>query len=95
MGFRFSKRSMDRAREVDPLLMAVAVIALNRCAVDFGITEEQSRSLNEQAEKVWRGVSRTMGSAHVIKAGAAFSTGLDLVAYVDGVFTPGATTTGV
>jgi len=64
MGFRFSKRSMDRARAVDPLLMAVAVIALNRCAVDFGITEEQSRSLNEQAEKVRRGVSRTMNSAH-------------------------------
>ena len=89
MGVRFSKRSMDRAREVDPLLMAVAVIALNRCAVDFGITEEQSRSLAEQAEKVRRGVSQTMNSAHVIKAGAAFSTGLDVVPYVDGVFTWG------
>ncbi|MGX1803017.1 M15 family peptidase [Brevundimonas naejangsanensis] len=89
MGHRFSKRSMDRAREVDPLLMAVAVIALSRCAVDFGLTEEQSRSVAEQAEKVRRGVSKTMNSAHVIAAGKSFSTGLDLVPYVDGVFTWG------
>lgn len=72
MGHRFSKRSMDRTREVDPLLMAVAVIALSRCAVDFGLTEEQSRSVAEQAEKVRRGVSKTMNSAHVIAAGWAF-----------------------
>jgi len=32
MGHRFSKRSMDRAREVDPLLMAVAVLALTLAA---------------------------------------------------------------
>lgn len=89
MGHRFSKRSMDRAREVDPLLMAVAAVALSRSSVDFGLTEEQSRSHAEQAEKVRRGVSRTMDSAHVIKPGASFSTGLDLVPYIDGVFTWG------
>lgn len=89
MGHRFSKRSIDRAREVDPLLMAVAAVALSRSSVDFGLTEEQSRSHAEQAEKVRRGVSRTMDSAHVIKPGASFSTGLDLVPYVDGVFTWG------
>lgn len=86
MSHRFSKRSMDRARDVDPVLMAIAVLALARSPVDFGLQEEQSRTLNEQAEKVRRGVSKTMDSAHVIKAGASFSTGLDLVPYIDGVF---------
>ncbi len=89
MSFRFSKRSMDRARSVDPRLMAVATGALARSSVDFGLTEEQSRTWAEQAEKVRRGVSRTMNSKHIIPQGGEFSTALDLVPYIDGVFTWG------
>lgn len=89
MSFRFSKRSMDRARSVDPCLMAVATAALARSSVDFGLTEEQSRTWAEQAEKVRRGVSRTMNSKHIIPQGGEFSTALDLVPYIDGVFSWG------
>ena len=86
MAFRFSQRSLDRARNVDSLLIAIAVIALSKSRVDFGITEEQSRTLAEQAEKVRRGVSKTMNSKHMIPAGKAVSTALDLVPFVDGRF---------
>ncbi|WP_292223951.1 M15 family peptidase [Brevundimonas sp.] len=89
MSFRFSKRSMDRARSVDPRLMALATAALARSSVDFGLTEEQSRTWAEQAEKVRRGVSKTMNSKHVIKAPKKVSEGVDLVPFVDGVFTWG------
>lgn len=84
MTFRFSQRSLSLARRVDPALMAVAALALSRSGVDFGITEEQSRTIAQQREKVRRGVSKTMNSLHVIKAGESFSTALDLVPYVDG-----------
>lgn len=86
MSFRFSQRSLDRCRNVDARLIAVAVIALSKSKVDFGITEEQSRTVAEQAEKVRRGVSKTMNSKHVIPAGAVVSSALDLVPYVNGRF---------
>ena len=86
MAYRLSLRSMERARKVDPRLLAIVVIALDRCPVDFGFTEDQSRTVAEQAEKVRRGVSQTMNSKHVIPDGQAFSTGVDLVPYVDGIF---------
>lgn len=89
MSFRFSKRSMDRARSVDPRLMAVATAALARSSVDFGLTEDQSRTWAEQAEKVRRGVARTMNSKHIIPQGGEFSMALDLVPFIDGVFTWG------
>jgi peptidoglycan L-alanyl-D-glutamate endopeptidase CwlK len=86
MAFRFSQRSVSRATGVDPLLFAIATLALYRSAVDFGLTEEQSRSEAEQREKVARGVSKTMNSKHMIPAGKAFSTALDLVPFIDGRF---------
>lgn len=89
MAFRFSQRSLDRARNVDARLIAVAVIALTKSSVDFGITEEQSRTYAEQLEKVRRGVSKTMNSKHMIPQGANVSTALDLVPFVDGGFTWG------
>lgn len=85
-GFRLSQRSLDRARNVDAQLIAVAVIALSKSAVDFGLTEEQSRTHAEQAEKVRRGVSKTMNSKHMIPQGGTVSTALDLVPFVDGRF---------
>jgi peptidoglycan L-alanyl-D-glutamate endopeptidase CwlK len=84
MSFRFSLRSMDRMRRVDPRLVAVAVIALSRSPVDFGVTEEQSRTVEEQRQKVRDGYSKTMNTKHMIPAGGSFSTGLDLVPWVDG-----------
>lgn len=86
MPFRLSKRSLDRARSVDPRLIAVCVLAIERSAVDFGITEEQSRTEAEQAEKVRRGVSKTMRSKHMIPPGRDWSTAIDLVPYIDGLF---------
>lgn len=86
MTFRFSQRSLDRARNVDARLIAVAVIALTKSTVDFGITEEQSRTYAEQAEKVARGVSQTMESKHMIPKGGTVSTALDLVPFIDGRF---------
>lgn len=86
MPYRLSLRSMDRARHVDPRLIAVTVLAIDRCLIDFGITEDQSRTHAEQAEKVRRGVSRTMNSKHMIPQGQTFSTAIDLVPYVDDVF---------
>lgn len=86
MSFRFSQRSLDRCRNVDSRLIACAVIALTKSAVDFGITEEQSRTHAEQAEKVARGVSKTMNSKHMIPKGKTVSTALDLVPFIDGRF---------
>jgi peptidoglycan L-alanyl-D-glutamate endopeptidase CwlK len=88
-GFRFSQRSLDRARNVDTRLIGLAITALSRSSVDFGLTEEQSRTEAEQAEKVRRGVSRTMNSKHMIPKGKTVSSALDLVPFVDGVFTWG------
>lgn len=84
--FAFSQRSLDRARNVNPILIAIAIIALSKSKVDFGITEEQSRTEAEQAEKVRRGVSKTMNSKHMIPAGAKVSSALDLVPFVAGRF---------
>lgn len=86
MTFRFSQRSLDRARNVDSVLIGIAIVALTKSSVDFGITEEQSRTHAEQAEKVRRGVSKTMDSKHMIPQGRSVSTALDLVPYVDGRF---------
>lgn len=86
MTYRLSLRSMDRMRSVDPTLIAMVALAIGVSGVDFGITEEQSRSEAEQREKVARGVSKTMNSKHMIPAGRTFSTAVDLVPYIDGRF---------
>lgn len=86
MTYRFSQRSLDRARNVDSVLIAIAVLALLKSSVDFGLTEEQSRTHAEQAEKVRRGVSKTMNSKHMIPKGGTVSSALDLVPFIDGQF---------
>lgn len=86
-GFLFSARSLGFMSEVDPVLVEVAKLALSRSRVDFGVTEDQSRSHAEQAEKVRRGVSKTMNSKHVIKPPATVSKALDLVPWIGGAFT--------
>lgn len=86
MTYSLSQRSMDRMRNVNPILIGLAALALARSGVDFGITEEQSRTEAEQREKVARGVSKTMNSKHMIPAGRTFSTAVDLVPFIDGRF---------
>lgn len=86
MSFALSQRSMDRMRKVSPTLVALVALAIRESGVDFGITEEQSRTEAEQREKVARGVSKTMNSKHMIPAGRSFSTAVDLVPYIDGTF---------
>lgn len=86
MGFRLSHRSVERCRHVDPRLVACVVVALARSPVDFGLTEEQSRTVAEQKAKVDAGVSKTMNSKHMIPAGENFSTAIDLVPFIDGRF---------
>lgn len=68
---------------VDPRLAGLVAPALARSLVDFGVQEEQSRTWDEQAEKVRRGVFKTMNSTYVIKPGKTHSTGIDLVPWID------------
>lgn len=88
---KFSERSLNRARYVDPRLMAVAVAAIAASAVDFGITEDQSRTAAEQERKFRQGVSKVRpgpDAKHMIQADG-YSKALDLVPYIDGAFTWG------
>lgn len=88
MSFKFSQRSLNRAKRVDPKLMKVATRALAICGVDFGITEEQSRTAAEQQKKFDRGVSKVRPgpkAKHMIQPDG-FSKGLDLVPFIDGAF---------
>lgn len=88
MTHTFSAQSLHRARFVDPELMGVAIPALARCAVDFGITEEQSRTAAEQQEKFAAGVSKVPPgpkARHMIQKDGT-SKALDLVPWIDGRF---------
>lgn len=85
MPFAFGARSRSFSTHVDPRLMAVAIMALAASPVDFGLTEEQSRTVAEQAAKVRAGFSKTMDSRHMIQPDG-FSKALDLVPWVDGRF---------
>jgi len=84
----FSATSLHRARFVDPRLLSVAIPALARCAVDFGITEDQSRTAAEQQAKFDAGVSKVKPgpkATHMIQPDGT-SKGLDLVPWIDGRF---------
>lgn len=88
MAYVFGSRSLSRAKRVDPVLMDIARLALARSSVDFGLTEEQSRTKAQQRAKVEAGVSKTMDSAHMIQDDG-WSKGLDLVPWVNGAFSWG------
>ncbi len=86
MTFVLGAKSRANMRRVDPRLAGLVPQALALSPVDFGVQEEQSRTWAQQAEKVRRGVSKTMNSTHVIKPGKTHSTGIDLVPWIDGAW---------
>jgi peptidoglycan L-alanyl-D-glutamate endopeptidase CwlK len=64
-GFKFSSRSYDRMRGVDPRLIAIAALALKRSEIDFVVTEGL-RTTERQRQLVAAGASRTMKSKHIV-----------------------------
>jgi len=73
----FSERSRAKLQGVDPRLVKVAELALQRSPFDFGITCGL-RTVEEQKALVARGASRTMKSKHL--EGRA----IDFVIYIGG-----------
>ena len=74
---KFSERSLAKLQGVDPRLVKVAELALQRSPFDFGITEGL-RDLQTQKNYVHEGKSRTMNSKHL--EGRA----IDFVVYING-----------
>lgn len=75
--FKFSARSMRNLKGVHPDLVRVAVRALERTDLDFGVTEGL-RTEARQRELLAAGASRTMNSRHL--TGHA----IDVVALIGG-----------
>ena len=67
--YELSERSLGFCTKVDPRLMAVVKRAIEVTEQDFGFTEEQSRTVAEQEEKVAQKVSKTMHTHHLINDG--------------------------
>ena len=74
---KFSERSLAKLQGVDPRLVKVAELALQRSPFDFGITEGL-RDLQTQKNYVHEGKSQTMNSKHL--TGRA----IDFVIYING-----------
>ncbi|MFT4254107.1 MAG: M15 family peptidase [Caulobacter sp.] len=88
MSYSFSNNSLRRQQHVDPRLFAVGVTALARCAVDFGVTENQSRTAAEQQKKFDDGFSKVRpgpNARHMIQEDG-FSKAVDYVPWIDGKF---------
>lgn len=73
----FSEKSKAKLQGVDPRLVKVAELALQRSPFDFGITCGL-RTVEEQKNLVHEGKSRTMKSKHL--EGRA----IDIVIYING-----------
>ena len=73
----FSDKSKSKLQGVDPRLIKVAEIALQRSPFDFGITCGL-RTVEEQKQLVAKGASKTMKSKHI--EGRA----IDFVVYIGG-----------
>lgn len=78
MSYKLSQRSIDRLKGVNPDLVSVVKLAIERSDVDFMVTEGL-RTKDRQRELVAAGASKTMNSRHI--TGHA----VDLVAYVNGI----------
>jgi hypothetical protein len=87
--FALGARSLSFCAHVDPRMMAVAKLAISLSTQDFGFTQEQSRTLAQEADAVRKGVSHTMHSHHLIGppyASAGFSGAVDAVPWSGGKF---------
>ena len=73
----FSEKSKAKLQGVDPRLVKVTELALQRSPFDFGITCGL-RTVEEQKELVAKGASKTMKSKHI--EGRA----IDFVVYING-----------
>ncbi|BFI69649.1 M15 family metallopeptidase [Yersinia pseudotuberculosis] len=62
--FRFSQRSENNLKGVNPALVQVVRRALELSAVDFGVIEGL-RTVERQKELVAKGASQTMNSRHI------------------------------
>ena len=88
MTYALGSRSLSFCAHVDPKLMAVVKRAISICPVDFGMTEDQSRTVAQQAAKVAAGVSHVRpgpAARHMIQPDG-YSKAVDLVPWVDGRF---------
>ena len=62
--FKFSQKSLQNLKGVNPVLVKVVTRALELSPVDFGV-REGLRSVEQQRENVRKGVSQTMDSKHI------------------------------
>ena len=74
---KFSERSKAKLQGVDPRLVKVAEIALQRSPFDFGITEGL-RTAERQKQLVAEGKSQTLKSRHLL------GRAIDIVVYING-----------
>ena len=77
MGFKLSRRSLDRLEGIDERLQAVVKQAITLTKTDFGVVQGM-RTLEQQKELVAKGASKTMKSKHL--EGKAF----DIMAFING-----------
>lgn len=75
MGFKLSKKSLERLEGVDERLVEVVKLAIEVSNIDFAVTEGL-RTVERQRELVAKGASQTMKSKHI--EGLA----VDLAAYI-------------
>ena len=73
----FSERSKAKLQGVDPRLIKVAELALQRSPFDFGITEGL-RTAERQKQLVAEGKSQTLRSRHLL------GRAIDFVVYING-----------
>jgi peptidoglycan L-alanyl-D-glutamate endopeptidase CwlK len=70
MTYVLSAGSLGLITKVDQRLVKVAQLAITLTTQDFGFTEEQSRTLAEEAQKIAKGDSQTLRSHHLINDGS-------------------------
>lgn len=88
MGFKFSKRSLERMEGVHPDLVLVFVTALEDSPIDFGIPGDGGVRTAERQNFLFKdGKSKLDGykklSRHQLKKGDVYGHALDFYAYVN------------
>lgn len=89
MGFALGQRSLSFCTRVDSRLMAVVARALEISPVDAGVTQEQTRTPEQERALIAAGRSTTMHSHHIIGYGEAapgYSGAIDLVPWTGSAF---------